>query len=80
VFRVIVGGTVWLTAIGVALGVLVAAGTTRLLASLLVGLGPTDPLTFGGVAALLIAVTLAAGYGAARRGLNVDPMAVLRSE
>ena len=79
VFRLIVGGTVRLSAIGVATGVLLAAGAMRLLASLLIGLSPTDPLTFGGIAALLVFVTLGAGYAAAQKGLNVDPMVVLRN-
>ena len=37
-----------------------------------------DPLTFGGMAALLLLVTLGAGYVAARKGLAVDPIVVLR--
>jgi ABC-type lipoprotein release transport system permease subunit len=52
----------------------------HLLAGFLVGLRPIDPVTFGGIAALLALVTLAAGYTAARRGLNVDPIVVLRYE
>jgi ABC-type antimicrobial peptide transport system permease subunit len=80
VFRVVVGGAVWLTVIGVAIGSAVAAAATRLLSALLYGLSPTDPLTFAGIAALLLLVTLTAGYAAARKGLNVDPVVVLRYE
>jgi ABC-type lipoprotein release transport system permease subunit len=76
----IVGGTVRLTAIGVAIGMMIAAGAMRLLSSLLIGLSPTDPLTFAGIAALMVAVTLGAGYIAARKGLSVDPVAVLKYE
>jgi hypothetical protein len=47
---------------------------------MLYGLSPTDPLTFGAVAALLFLMALAAGYGAARKGLEADPMIVLRHE
>jgi len=80
VFRLIVGGTVRLTAIGVATGVLLAAGAMRLLSSLLIGLSPTDPLTFAGIAALMMVVALGAGYIGARKGLSVDPVAVLKYE
>lgn len=80
VFRIIVGGAVRLSAAGLALGFLLAAATTRLLTSFLYGLSPTDPATFAGIAGLLVLVTLAAGFGAARHGLNVDPMVVLRRE
>jgi putative ABC transport system permease protein len=80
VFRVIAGGAVRLTAIGVVIGMGAAAAALRLLSAMLYGLSPTDPLTFGAVAALLFLVALAAGYGAARKGLEVDPMIVLRHE
>lgn len=80
VFRLIVGGTVRLTAVGIAIGVLLAAGAMRLLSWLLIGLSPTDPLTFAGIAALMVAVSVGAGYIAARKGLSVDPVAVLKYE
>ena len=80
VFRVIVGGAFRLTAIGLLVGMAMAAWAMRLLANFLYGLSPMDPATFGGIAALLALVTLGAGYAAARRGLNVDPMAILRYE
>jgi len=80
VFRVIVGRAVRLAGIGVVLGAAVAAAATRLLSALLYGLSPTDPLTFGGIAALLLLVTLGAGYIAARKGLDADPNTILRHE
>jgi len=80
VFRIIVGRAARLSAAGVAIGVVLAAATTRLLAAVLYGLSPTDPATFGAIAAVLTLVTLAAGFAAARAGLNVDPMIVLRRE
>jgi ABC-type antimicrobial peptide transport system permease subunit len=78
VFRLVVGGVVRLAAIGIVAGALLAAGAMRVLQSLLVGLGPGDPPTYAAVAALLLVVTVAAGYAAARNGLRVDPAAVLR--
>jgi predicted permease len=80
VFAVILGGALRLTAIGIALGVAGAAASTRVLRTLLYGLSPTDPLTFAMVAGLMAAVAGAAAYGAARRGMQVDPMVALRHE
>ena len=80
VFGVIVGGTFRLTVVGVLIGLAMAAAVAPLASSLLYGLSPSDPLTFGGIAALLMLVTLLAGYAAARKGLNIDPQVVLRHQ
>jgi predicted permease len=80
VFRLITAGAARLTTFGLAVGLLVAAAATRVMAALLYGLDSVDPLTFAAVAALLLFVALAAGYTAIRAGLSHDPVALLRSE
>jgi ABC-type antimicrobial peptide transport system permease subunit len=69
-----------LTLIGVVAGAVVALGVTRLIATFLYGVAPTDPLTFATVAATLIAVALLATYIPARRATKVDPITALRYE
>jgi len=66
--------------IGVAIGMGGAAVLTRTLRSFLFGLSPTDPVTFAGVAFLLILVALLACYFPARRAAKVDPIEALRNE
>jgi predicted lysophospholipase L1 biosynthesis ABC-type transport system permease subunit len=80
VFRLITGRAMRLTAVGVAVGLLGAAGTTRVMTALLYGLDAFDPLTFAGVVAVLVLVALAAGYTAFRAGLSEDPVVLLRSQ
>jgi putative ABC transport system permease protein len=65
---------------GVALGLAAALATTRVLRSLLFEVTPTDPVTLGAVACLLLAVAVAATLWPARRATQVDPMVALRYE
>jgi putative ABC transport system permease protein len=80
VLMLVIGRGLMLTVLGVAIGMAGAFGLTRLIASLLFGVTATDPLTFIGVPALLITVTLLACYLPARRATRVDPMVALRCE
>lgn len=65
---------------GVTIGLGVAVGLTQLMSALLFGVRPVDPLSYGAVAAALMAVVLLASYIPARRAAAVDPTEVLRWE
>ena len=69
-----------LSGIGVAIGLVLAFGLTRLMSGLLFGVSSTDPITYGVVAVGLIAVALTASYLPARRAASFDPITVLRAE
>ena len=75
-----IGQALRLTWIGVALGLAASFGVTRVIASFLYGVTPTDPLTFAAVSLVLTAVALLATYRPARRAAKVDPILALRQE
>jgi predicted permease len=69
-----------LVGVGVTIGLAGALLATRLISSMLFGLQPTDPLSFGVATLLLTGVALLAGFVPARRAANIDPMVALRYE
>jgi len=80
VLRMVLGEVAILIALGVAIGLGAAFGTTRFVATFLYGMKPNDPWTMIAAAAALAAVALIAGFLPARRASRLDPMAALREE
>jgi putative ABC transport system permease protein len=78
VLRLVLKDGARLTILGIAIGIIAALALTRLMASLLFEVTPTDPATFAAVAILLAVVAFAACYIPARRATRVDPMVALR--
>ena len=68
------------TSIGVAIGLAGAYGLSRLMTSLLFEINPVDPVTYGGLAAVLSGIAILAAYLPARRATRIDPAIVLREE
>ncbi|MCM3900452.1 MAG: ABC transporter permease [Pyrinomonadaceae bacterium] len=80
VFRMVIGQGMMLAMIGVAFGLVGAFGLTRLMATMLFGVEPSDPATFVSIAVLLIVVALVACYIPGRRAAKVNPLVALRYE
>ena len=80
IFRLVVGQAMALVGISVVIGVAGAFAATRLLGSLLFGVGAWDPVTFGSIVVLITLVAFLAAWLPARRAANVNPIIALRSE
>jgi predicted permease len=80
ILRLVLSHGMKMTMAGVVVGLLAALGLTRLMSTMLFGVGPTDPATFAVIAVILIVVALLACYLPARRAMRVDPLTALRSE
>jgi ABC-type antimicrobial peptide transport system permease subunit len=75
----VLGRTLRLALAGIAVGLVGSLAVARMIASLLFGTAPTDLVTFAGMAGLLAAVALVAGYVPAYRASRIDPMVALRN-
>jgi ABC-type antimicrobial peptide transport system permease subunit len=80
VVAMVVRQGVRLAAIGIGFGLLGAFGVTRAVSSILIGVSPTDPLSFAGVALFLVGVAALASLIPARRATAVDPAVALRAD
>ncbi|MFL6520082.1 MAG: ADOP family duplicated permease [Chthoniobacterales bacterium] len=80
ILQMVLGQGLRLALVGSAVGLVAAVVVSRLIASLLYGVRPTDPFTFAGVAILFLGVAVLACYLPARRATKIDPMIALRSD
>jgi putative ABC transport system permease protein len=80
IFGLVVGQGLALSAAGIAIGVAAAFGLTRAMTSMLVGVKPTDPLTFAAMAGAFLLVAAIASWIPARRAAGLDPTSALREE
>jgi putative ABC transport system permease protein len=78
IMKLVLGQGMVPTFVGIGVGVLGAFWLTQFMASLLVGVIPTDPATFVGIAVLFLVVAVLASYVPARRATRVDPLVALR--
>jgi len=78
IFKLIVGQGLWLTAAGIVAGLIAALGLTQLMTTMLVGVKPTDPVTFVTMAFLFLLIAAIASWLPAWRAANMDPNAALR--
>ena len=78
VLRLILKQGLFLTAIGIAIGLAGALALTRVMSGLLFGVGSTDPATYAAIVLVLALVSLLACYLPARRAMRVDPLIALR--
>ncbi len=80
VLRLVLGEGARMAFLGIGIGIAAALALTRVMSKMLFGVSATDPLTFAGVAAILVFVAMVACYIPARRAMRIDPMAALRYE
>jgi putative ABC transport system permease protein len=80
IFRLVIAQGLRLSLSGIGLGLAAAFALTRVMRSMLVGVAPTDPATFGAVAVLFFAIAAMACWLPARRAAGLDPIAALRDE
>ena len=80
IFGMVIGEGLKIGAIGIVIGLIGAFALTRIMRGMLIGVTPTDPVTFGGMAMIFLAITAAACWFPARRAAGLDPAAAIREE
>jgi len=80
VLRMVLSKGLQLRLVAVVIGIVVALSTMRFISTMIYRVTPTDPMTFAGVAVVLVLVALLVCYIPARRATLIDPMVVLREE
>jgi putative ABC transport system permease protein len=80
ILNLVVGEGLKLSAAGIAIGLAGAFAITRVMASMLVGVNPTDPVTFAAIVALFALIATVASWIPARRASRLDPMAAIRED
>jgi putative ABC transport system permease protein len=80
IFGLVIGHGLRMSVIGVGIGLVIAILSTRVMSSMLIGVRPTDPLTFVAIVAVFLAIAAAACWIPARRAAGMDPNAALRQE
>ena len=80
ILRLVLGEALLLAVAGVLIGAPCALAGTRLIAHVLFGVAPSDPIAFAVAAGTLLAIATIAGYWPARRAMHTDPIVALRSE
>jgi putative ABC transport system permease protein len=80
VFRLMIGQGLRLSAAGIGLGLIAAFGLTRVMISMLVGVKPTDPVTYVAMVAVFFGIAASASWIPARRAASLDPTRALRDE
>lgn len=79
ILRLVLGEALLLVMVGILIGAPCALATTRLIARVLFGVGPSDPLSFAFAASALLGIGAIGGYWPARRAMHTDPITALRS-
>ncbi len=80
IFRLMVGKGLYLSVIGIVIGLVAAFGLTRILSSMLVEVKATDPATFVSVSGLFLVIAFMASWLPALRAAGLDPTTALRNE
>jgi putative ABC transport system permease protein len=80
IFQLVVGHGLRLSMAGIGVGLIAAAALTRIMNSMLIGVEPTDPLTYAAIAALFLVIASAGSWLPARRAAGLQPASALREE